>query len=91
MSSSLRLKRCTARVRLGRWVGEGVWGMSPPPSSVGLYAAVLQERLFALAGSALRAVRVALRAVVVLFVAAGPHVDAVVLRNEESNQQGQQH
>lgn len=40
-------------------VGALKWGGSgsrPPPSSVGLYAAVLQQRLLALAGSALRAV-----------------------------------
>lgn len=32
----------------------------------------------------------ALRAVVVLLVAAGPHVESIVLWDEESNQKGQQ-
>lgn len=68
----------------------GAGGMCPP-LGLGLYTAVVQQRLFALCPAALGAVGVALGSVAVLLVAAEPHARPAVLRDEQSHQEGEQH
>lgn len=65
--------------------------MGSLPPRLGLYTAVLQQRLLALRPAPLGAVGVALRPVAVLLVGPRPHAGPRVLGDEQRHQQGQQH